>query len=152
VVRRANVVLSTGCVGYVTESTYGKLLDAIEGQPWVVSFVLRMFPFDPLAAVLAKRGLITEKLQGATFVQRRFRDADEFTKTIATLEQLGIDPEGFESEGLFQADLYLSRPEADVRHQSLEKIVTVTSGRNKARGPRYVRVATDEGPQVTLEP
>ncbi|EQD29504.1 hypothetical protein B1A_20680, partial [mine drainage metagenome] len=33
---------------------------------WVVSFVLRMFPYEPIAAELGKRGLVTEKLAGAT--------------------------------------------------------------------------------------
>jgi hypothetical protein len=66
--------LTTGCVGYVTDATYGKLLDAMDRTPWIVSFVLRMFPFEPLAETFAKRGLVTEKLHGATFVQRRFRD------------------------------------------------------------------------------
>jgi hypothetical protein len=61
-------------------------------------------------------------------------------------------PEGIESEGLFQADLFLSRPEADVRHQPLEEIVTVTSGRNKTVGPRFVRFETCDGMQVALEP
>lgn len=152
IARRANVVLATGCVGYVTEKTYNRLLGAMDSPPWIVSFVLRMFPYDRLAAAFSDHGLVTEKLQGATFVQRRFRDENEFMSTIATLEELGIDPSGFEAEGLFQADLYVSRPEKDVRHAPLEEIVTVTSGRNKALGPRYVRVETDEGTQVALEP
>lgn len=149
---RANVLLATGCVGYVTEKTYRKLLDAMQQTPWIISFVLRMFPYDPLAKVFAERGLVTERLQGATFVQRRFRDTEEFERTIATLEERGIDTAGFESEGLFQADLFLSRPEPDAQAQPLEELVTVTSGRNKAVGPRYVQFKTDDGTQITLEP
>jgi hypothetical protein len=105
--RPVNVILSTGCVGYVTERTYRKLLDAVETPPWIVSFVLRMFPYDALAATLAEYGLVTERLAGATFVQRRFRDVEEFTKTLASLAERGVDTTGFESEGRFQAELYV---------------------------------------------
>jgi hypothetical protein len=149
---RANVLLATGCVGYVTEKTYGKLLDAMDREPWIISFVLRMFPYEALAKEFAGRGLITEKLQGATFVQRRFRDTEEFESTIATLEARGIDAIGFESEGMFQADLYLTRPEADAQTMPLEELVTVTSGRHKIVGTRYVQVRTDDGTQIALEP
>ncbi|EQD48144.1 hypothetical protein B2A_08104, partial [mine drainage metagenome] len=67
--RQVDVVLSTGCVGYVTERTFKSILDCADDPPWVVSFVLRMFPYEPIAAELGKRGLVTEKLAGATFVQ-----------------------------------------------------------------------------------
>lgn len=150
VVGRANVILATGCVGYVTEKTYRNLLDAIDRTPWIVSFVLRLFPYEPLASVFAERGLVTERLQGATFVQRRFRDVEEFESTIATLKERGVDTAGFESEGLFHADLFLSRPEADAKALPLETLVTVTSGRNKTVGPRYVTVDADHGTQVAL--
>lgn len=152
IIGRANVILATGCVGYVTEKTYRKLLGAMDRPPWIVSFVLRMFPYDRLSVAFEERGLVTEKLAGAVFVQRRFRDADEFESSLSTLRQLGIDTEGFESEGLFQAELLVSRPKADAEAMPLETLVTVTSGRNKATGPRYVHVATTEGVQVALEP
>ena len=83
---------------------------------------------------------------------RRFRDADEFENTLATLAALGIDATGLESEGLFHADLVLSRPEADARAAPLEDIVTVASGRGRPIGSRYVHIQGDEGLQVALEP
>lgn len=152
IARRANVVLSTGCVGYVTDKTYTQLLQAMDNPPWVVSFVLRMFPFDRLGAALERFGLVTERLASATFVQRRFRDVQEFTSTLEVLGKLGIDTSGFESEGTFHADLYVSRPEADVRAAPLDEIITITSGRNRPVGTRYVQVETGEGLQIALEP
>lgn len=152
IVRSADVIMSTGCIGYVTEKTFGKILDATERHPWIISFVLRMFPFEPLAATFAKRGFVTERLAGATFIQRRFHDAEEFENTLATLAALGIDATGLESEGLFHADLILSRPEADARAAPLEDIVTVASGRGRPIGSRYVHVEGDEGLRVALEP
>jgi SAM-dependent methyltransferase len=150
--RPVNVILSTGCVGYVTERTYRKLLDAVESPPWIISFVLRMFPYDTLAGTLAEYGLVTERLAGAAFVQRRFRDVEEFTKTLSQLAERGIDTAGFESEGRFQAELFVSRPAADVQAAPLGELVTVTSGRNRPVGTRYVQVETDGVTRIALEP
>lgn len=151
-IRSVDVIMSTGCIGYVSEKTFGKVLDALDGPPWIISFVLRMFPFDALAKEFAKRGLVTERLGGATFVQRRFRDAEEFEGTLDALAAIGIDASGLETEGLFHADLIVSRPEADAKAYPLEDIVTVASGRGRPIGSRYVHVDDGDGLRVTLEP
>lgn len=151
-IRRANILLSTGCVGYVTEATYRRVIDALDELPWVVSFVLRIFPYDQLAAALEPYGLVTERLPGATFVQRRFRDVEEFKRNLQILSDRGIDTVGFESEGRFQAELFISRPMADVRAAPLGEIVTVTSGRHRPVGARYVEVRTRDGVQIAIEP
>lgn len=150
--RRADVLLSTGCVGYVTERSFKTILGAMERPPWVISFVLRMFPYEAISAELARHGLVTERLAGATFVQRRFRDMQEFTNCLTTLEKLGIDTAGLESEGRFQAQLFLSRPKEDVLAAPLGQIVTVVSGRNRTVGTRYVRVGRGERAQVVRAP
>jgi hypothetical protein len=149
---QADLILSTGAVGYVTEKTYHQLLKATPRPPWVASFVLRMFPFEPLARALEGHGLVTEKLSGATFVQRRFADVQEFTSTLATLAERGVDPNGFETEGMLHAELYVSRPEEDARAASLDELITITSGRHRPVGPRYVQVETDRGVEIALEP
>lgn len=151
-IRSVDVIMSTGCIGYVSEKTFGKVLDALDSPPWIISFVLRMFPFDALAKDFAKRGLVTERLGGATFVQRRFRDAEEFEGTLDALAAIGIDASGLETEGLFHADLIVSRPEADAKAYPLEDIVTVASGRGRPIGSRYVHVDDGDGLRVTLEP
>jgi SAM-dependent methyltransferase len=150
--RSANILLSTGCVGYVTHTTYRRVLDALDTLPWIVSFVLRMFPYDRMAAALEGYGLVTERLAGATFVQRRFRDVDEFKRSLAVLADLGVDTAGFEADGRFQAELFVSRPAADVRAAPLGEIVTVTSGRNRPVGARYVQVETGSGMEIAIEP
>jgi hypothetical protein len=136
----------------VTEKTYAQILHAADSPPWVVSFVLRMFPYDQLSDTLSRFGLVTERLGGATFVQRRFRDVQEFSASLEALAKRGIDTAGFESDGLFQADLYVSRPAEDVRAAPLEDIITITSGRNRPVGTRYVQVETERGLQIALEP
>jgi len=151
VLGQADVILSTGAVGYVTDKTFGPLVDAAARPPWVLSFVLRMFPYDTLEAAFAERGMVTERLSGATFVQRRFRDAEEFERTLAAVEAQGLDPAGLEADGLLQAELFLSRPEADARRAPLDQLVTVTSGRNRASSARFVMVETASGQRVGLE-
>lgn len=150
--REVDVVLSTGCVGYVTEKTFAAILDCTDQPPWIISFVLRMFPYEAIAAVLAERGLVTERLAGATFVQRRFRDLTEFSNCLSTLEKLGLDTAGLEAEGRFQAELFVSRPREDVAAAPLGKMVTVVSGRNRTVGTRYVRVGRGAAAQVLRVP
>jgi hypothetical protein len=146
-----NVVLSTGSIGYVTDRTYRKILDAVAGGAWVISFVLRMFPYDNFVSAFAERGLITEKLTSTTFIQRRFRDADELEKCLAALAKRGIDTEGFESDGLFQAELFLSRPEADARAAPLSRMITISSGRYSTFGARYVQVGQEDERRIAIE-
>lgn len=146
-----DVVLSTGSIGYVTEKTYRRIL-ACTPRPWIVSFVLRMFPHDSLTKLFEDHGLVTERLPSAVFVQRRFRDVAEFENSLEMLAARGLDTQGFESDGLLQADLYVSRPAADVEHQSLIDMVTVNSGRYQQTGTRYVEIVTGNGRGVALEP
>lgn len=145
VAAQADMILSTGAVGYVTEVTLARLAEAArERRPWIVSFVLRMFPYERIAEALAKQGLVTEKLASVTFVQRRFRDASESEQTLASLTAMDLDVTGLEAEGQLHAELYVSRPEADIQAAPLDQIVTVANGRNRAdtdRSPRAARRA-----------
>jgi SAM-dependent methyltransferase len=152
VAARADVILSTGCIGYLGEATFRRLLAQMRRPPWVISFVLRMFPFEGVARALGDYGYVTEHLDGATFIQRRFRNGDEFEQTLQTLAALGKDTHGLEAEGLYHADLYISRPAEDAAELPLGELVTIASGRYRAFGPRYVHVETEEGKLVALEP
>ena len=107
-----DLVMSTGCVGYVTEKSFDRLLPAVtQGQaPWMANFVLRLFPFDAIEETLSDWGYVTEKLEGRTFVQRQFISADEQEQVLEQLCERGIDPTGQEAEGNLLAQFYLSRP------------------------------------------
>ncbi|WP_245717279.1 class I SAM-dependent methyltransferase [Nocardia jejuensis] len=106
----ADLVISTGCVGYVTDATLLRVARAHGGKlPWMAHFVLRMFSFEPIAAQLATLGYRTELAPGV-FQQRRFASDDEQSGVLNTLEANGIDTEGLESDGWLYAQLYLSRP------------------------------------------
>src|SRR3569623_1541326 len=77
-----DIIVSTGCVGYVTSKTFQRIAKAARkgrtanNAPWAANFVLRMFPFDGIAKTLAEQGLVTEHYEGATFVQRRIANRD----------------------------------------------------------------------------
>jgi hypothetical protein len=128
-----DLIVSTGCVGYVTDTTFRRLGKfAREGRrAWVASFVLRMFPYDAIAATLAEQGLTTEQFEGATFVQRRFADREEMEATLRAVEARGNDTRGHETEGLLHADLFVSRPHSEVERCPLQRLVSVVSGANK---------------------
>ncbi|WP_040809076.1 class I SAM-dependent methyltransferase [Nocardia concava] len=106
----ADLVISTGCVGYISEKTLLRVAHAHGGKlPWMAHFVLRMFSFDTIAAHLTALGYRTERAPGV-FRQRRFASADERTRVLNTLADKGIDTTDCESDGWLYAQLYISRP------------------------------------------
>jgi SAM-dependent methyltransferase len=131
---KVDIIVSTGCVGYVTSKTFSRLAKlARKGRAaWAASFVLRMFPYRAIAQTLSEQGLVTEQFEGATFVQRRFATLDEMDTTVRSVESLGLDPYGREAEGFYHADLFVSRPQAEIDRVPLRDIVSVVSGANKA--------------------
>ncbi len=119
-----NLVMSTGCVGYVTEKSFDRLLPAVsQGQPpWIANFVLRMFPFDAIEETLNERGYVTEKLEGQTFFQRRFASAKEQEHALEQLRDQDIDPTSKEADGHLLAEFYLSRPRNDVAEMPIKHL------------------------------
>lgn len=144
--RDIDLIITTGCVGYTTERTFQRILRLREGTspPWVVSFVLRMFPYDAIAAELSRFGLVTEKLEGVTFVQRRFHSESELATTMDKLRARGIDPRGKEADGLFHAELFVSRPKDVVERLPLGELVSVTRGASRPYGRRYRAVGRNQ--------
>ncbi|MGW4248000.1 class I SAM-dependent methyltransferase [Nocardia sp. NPDC004722] len=110
----ADLVISTGCVGYISERTLLRVARAHGGKlPWMAHFVLRMFSFEPIAAHLDALGYETELLPGV-YRQRRFASPDEQARVLDTLSASGIDPGDLESGGWLYAQLHLSRPKSDL--------------------------------------
>lgn len=104
-----DLMTSTGCLGYVTGTTIRKVVDACRRPPWMAHFVLRMFPFDPIADTLTDLGYHTMRLD-RLFRQRRFVSTEEQSQVLDTLVSVGVDPTGQETDGWFYAQLYISRP------------------------------------------
>jgi hypothetical protein len=104
-----NLVISTGCLGYVGVPTISRVVQAADRAPWMAHFVLRMFPFDPIADALAELGYRTVRAEGL-FRQRRFASAEEREQVLDTLAGVGVDPSEGETDGWFYAQLFLCRP------------------------------------------
>lgn len=133
-----DLVISTGCIGYVGEKTFSRLLSAFgDRKPWIASFVLRMFDFAPLEQLFDRAGLATEKMRGVTFVQRRFHSESECARALDELHARGLDTAGKEDEGLMHAEFFLSRPGEGADELTLESLASVTSGGNRAFGRRF---------------
>ncbi|MFE3443052.1 class I SAM-dependent methyltransferase [Nocardia sp. NPDC059180] len=108
----ADLVISTGCIGYVTEKTLLRVATAHpERRPWMAHFVLRMYGFDAIEGELSALGYRTEQVPG-DFAQRRFASDAEQAQVLNTLSANGIDPTDREDSGWLYANLYLSRPAA----------------------------------------
>ncbi|MGX1854534.1 MULTISPECIES: hypothetical protein [unclassified Streptomyces] len=118
-----DLITVTGGVGYITARTFGHLFDSVSTPPWVAAFVLRTVSYRPVSALLARAGLVTEKLPTRTFRQRRFADGDERRGAFEALAGHGLSTTGKESDGFYHADLYLSRPAADVAALPLEELL-----------------------------
>ena len=122
-----DLVTSTGCVGYLTEKSFDRLLPAVTQSrpPWIANFVLRLFPFDGIEETLDDWGYVTERLESQTFIQRRFASTDEQEQVLEQLRDRGIDPTGKEAEGHLLAEFYLSRPMKDVAEIPIEQLVFI---------------------------
>ncbi|WP_214406619.1 class I SAM-dependent methyltransferase [Pseudonocardia lacus] len=113
-VARTGLVVCTGGVGYIGHRTFERLLRCMDdpGDAWLVVFVLRVFDYADVAAALAEFGLVTERVEGETFVQRRFADDGEFRAANADVARRGLDPTGREADGWYHADCFVTRPAA----------------------------------------
>ncbi|MFE5245273.1 MULTISPECIES: class I SAM-dependent methyltransferase [unclassified Streptomyces] len=105
-----DLVISTGCIGYVTERTLTRVVRAQDGRlPWMAHFVLRMFPFGPVEDALAGLGYRTVRVD-EVFKQRRFADPREQRLVLDSMAEADVDASGLEEDGWLYAQLYLSRP------------------------------------------
>ena len=109
-----DLVISTGCIGYVGAETIRRLLEGMgDARPWSAHFVLRMFAFDEIAAVFSERGYETIPLPGL-FKQRKFVSSEERNEVTATLNEQGFDTSGLEETGYFFAQMHLTIPDEDM--------------------------------------
>ncbi|QND44266.1 class I SAM-dependent methyltransferase (plasmid) [Rhizobium lusitanum] len=118
-----DLIISTGCVGYVGQKTFSNLLSSVGGPlPWVACFVLRMFDYTPISKTLEGFGYRTTRLDGVSVKQRRFASDEEKNNTIRRVQALGQNPAGWEDTGFLYADLFVSIPSAEVLDVSVPQI------------------------------
>ncbi|MFF4739375.1 hypothetical protein ACFY2W_26350 [Streptomyces sp. NPDC001262] len=108
-----HLITVTGGLGYIFTRTFIRLFDCLSAPPWIAAFVLRTISYQPVVDLFTEAGLVTEKLDGHTFRQRRFADGHERAAAFEALGRQRLDPAGKEDDGYYHADLYLSRPSAE---------------------------------------
>lgn len=121
----AGLITITGGIGYIGETTVARILDAGQWRdpPWLAAFVLRWVDMVSITKVVHDRGLTMERFDGATFRQRRFASDVERDFALARLRDLGLDPQGVESDGYHHTWLYVARPHADVEAAPLPRLL-----------------------------
>ncbi|GCB94288.1 hypothetical protein N1H47_29685 [Streptomyces noursei] len=117
------LITVTGGVGYITARTFARLFDCFSAPPWVAAFVLRTVSYRPVSTLLARAGLVTERLTTRTFRQRRFADEAERRAAVEALARRGLTVGGKEADGFYHAELYVSRPAADVAALPLAELL-----------------------------
>lgn len=122
-IQPAQLLTVSGGIGYITERTVGRAIDAVAEPPWIAALCLRWIDFEPIANAARDRGLVVHHLADPTFPQRRFTDADEANHVLSELERLDIDPTGRETTGYHHAALFVMHPRDESLPEPLEQLV-----------------------------
>lgn len=132
-----DLIVSTGSFSRIRKTAFDKVTGAAarNAAPWVAAFVPRVASYQHIAKTLRRHGLITERFESATFVQRRFRDEHEMRAALHLLDAHGINPAGKESEGWLHADLFVSRPWTDIEADPIARLVSA-GGSARGDGPK----------------
>lgn len=116
--RRCNLLICTGAIGYVTDRTITQVLEHLgkdcsdEYGPVAVLTSLRMFNTTPIANAFERHGLKFEKVSGIMLPQRRFTNQTEENGILKILHDKNIDTSDWEDRGKLFAELYIAaKPE-----------------------------------------
>jgi hypothetical protein len=113
-----DMVIATGCIGYIGYKAFSNLFDYLKKQnsdldsrgPVFAFSVLRMFDMEKIKETFERYGYSIEKSDIKPIPQRRFADANEKINTLSLLHQKGINTKWFEDDGYFYADFYIAIP------------------------------------------
>lgn len=119
---QSDVIIATGCIGYIGYKAFINLFEFIKKQkskrdlstpknePIFAFSVLRIFDMDQIEKTFEYYGYALVKSDLKPIQQRRFSDLDEKNKTISLLHSKGIDTKWLEDDGHFYADFYIASP------------------------------------------
>ncbi|MER9599658.1 hypothetical protein [Mesorhizobium sp. M0244] len=107
----ADIIISTGCVGYATERTFARVYEAsATSRPWVVAFVMHPFSYDDIAAALRGFALETKVADRFRQRQRRFSTPTERQAILKAMAKLGMEDRLERTTGYIYASCYISAP------------------------------------------
>jgi hypothetical protein len=116
-----DMIIATGCIGYIGFKAFSNLFELIKKQqtkysqsdiekPIFAFSVLRIFDMEKIQKTFDYYGYSLVKTDLDSIRQRRFSDSDERHQTISLLNSKGIDVKGFEDDGHFYAHFYVASP------------------------------------------
>ncbi|MCA0048279.1 hypothetical protein LB577_15200 [Mesorhizobium sp. B283B1A] len=111
----ADIVISTGCVGYATERTFARVCEAsATSRPWVVAFAMHPFSYDNIAMVLRDFGLETRLEDRFRQRQRRFSTVKERRAILTAMTKLGMEDRLERTTGYIYASCHVSVPPGEL--------------------------------------
>jgi hypothetical protein len=119
----ADLLFSTGCIGYVTVETLERILDASDGRaPWMVHTALRMFDLGVIERALARRDYMIAR-SPRLVRQRRFASRLEQEQILYTLSCRGLDCSALEADGWLYACVFLALPRSEANSAAARRIL-----------------------------
>lgn len=119
---RSDMIIATGCIGYIGYKAFSNLFELIKNQqsesdsglldqdPIFAFSVLRIFDMGKIEKIFDHYDYSLVKSDLKPIRQRRFSDFEEKHKTISLLHSKGIDTKWLEDDGHFYADFYIASP------------------------------------------
>ena len=115
-----DMVIATGCIGYIGYKAFSNLFESIQKQqkntkseidkPIFAFSVLRIFDMKKIQQTFDYYGYSLVKTDLDLIRQRRFSDSDERCQTLSLLKSKGMDTKDFEEDGHFYANFYVASP------------------------------------------
>lgn len=110
-----DLIISTGCVGYIGEKSFSKIFSQIENDkgplPIFAFTVLRIFNTINIESVFKENNFELIKTKIGPLKQRRFYDKVEMNDTLDLLKHKNIETKNLEENGYYFADFYVGGPQ-----------------------------------------
>lgn len=118
-----DMVIATGCIGYIGYKAFSNLFEVIKKQksyssqlesqnitPIFAFSVLRIFDMEKIQKTFDYYGYSLVNSDLEPIPQRQFSDTDEQSQTLSLLREKGVDTKKYEDDGHFYADFYVASP------------------------------------------
>jgi hypothetical protein len=109
-----DLIISTGCVGYIGWKSFTKLFSNIEDDrgplPVFAFTVLRIFQMDDIEKVFKENNFELLKTKIGPLKQRQFCNEIEMNDTLDLLTSRNINTKNLEETGYYFADFYVGGP------------------------------------------
>jgi len=124
-----DMVIATGCIGYIGYKSFTRLFEAINNRtnpmeyrdeldissgispkPLFAFSVLRIYSIHEIQKVFENYGFVLLKSEIPPFRQRSFHDKQEKINVISLLKERGVVTTNLEDDGYYYADFYVGAP------------------------------------------